>query len=111
MLPSNWRSFAAPTIPRSIFTCTTARPSNPLQDGAAVAADRLRELVAGCLLAEQSVPVTISVGVSGCEGGPRTLDELIKQADIALYQAKRSVGNCVRRFEGTVPAEAAPANS
>ena len=80
-------------------------------DSAAVVADRLRRLVADCALAQQSVPVSISIGVSGCEGGPRTLDELIKQADIALYQAKRSGRNCVRRFQGGVPAEAAPANS
>jgi len=81
-------------------------------DSAAVVADRLRLLVAdsAIIIEGQRVSVTISIGVSGCEDGASTLDELIKQSDIALYQAKRSGRNCVRRFRGSTPAEAANVN-
>jgi len=78
---------------------------------AATVADRLRRIVVDSAITaeKQRVSITISIGVSGCENGARTLDELIKQADVALYQAKRSGRNCIRRFQGNMPAEAATA--
>jgi diguanylate cyclase (GGDEF)-like protein len=81
-------------------------------DKAAAAAERFRQLVADCLVtaAERRVPVTISVGASSCEAGASTLDELLKQADVALYEAKRSGRNCIRRFQADTPAQDASVN-
>jgi diguanylate cyclase (GGDEF)-like protein len=39
---------------------------------------------------------TISVGVSGANHDPPELSELLKHADIALYDAKQAGRNCVR---------------
>lgn len=45
--------------------------------------------------ATQALCVTVSIGVSSCTG-PATLDEVLKRADAALYQAKHSGRNQVR---------------
>jgi len=61
-------------------------------DSAVSAAERLRQLVANRLIVveERALSVTISIGAS--------VDEVLKEADVALYEAKRSGRNCVCRF-------------
>jgi diguanylate cyclase (GGDEF)-like protein len=78
-------------------------------DGAVKAAERLRQLVANHVVgaAENRIAVTISVGASVCESGRHGLDEIIKQADMALYAAKRSGRNRVCRFDAGNAAEPA----
>ena len=67
-------------------------PNTPLE-GAELVVERLREKVASSTF---SVPsqVTISIGVSLYMSGEES-DELVKRADMALYQAKDSGRNCV----------------
>jgi diguanylate cyclase (GGDEF)-like protein len=69
-------------------------------DSAAVAGERLRQLVAGRAIVTEShsISVTISVGVSVADATMSGFDELLKQADIALYEAKDSGRNRVCRF-------------
>jgi diguanylate cyclase (GGDEF)-like protein len=51
------------------------------------AAERLRRVVADC---ESPIPITASVGVATYPLNGTTVDQLIKAADDALYQSKRS---------------------
>jgi len=51
-----------------------------------------------------TVPVTVSIGVTAC--GPTeslTIEDLLQQADGALYKAKQSGRNCVQAFSSVVP--------
>jgi diguanylate cyclase (GGDEF)-like protein len=74
-------------------------------DSAAAVAERLRRLVAErpIVVAGQRIAVTISVGASVCRTDMGGFDDLLKEADIALYEAKRSGRNRVCRF-ATEPA-------
>ena len=75
-------------------------------DSAAAAAERLRQLVADRVITveEHRIPVTISIGACICHADMRGVDELMKQADVALYEAKRSGRNRVCRFAPQLPA-------
>jgi diguanylate cyclase (GGDEF)-like protein len=80
-------------------------------DSAAIAAERLRQLVADCPLSVvgHSLSVTISVGVAVCRDDAKGIEEILKEADVALYQAKRSGRNRVCQFEPDKPAASAAA--
>jgi diguanylate cyclase (GGDEF)-like protein len=69
-------------------------------DSAVAAGERLRQLVAGHVIVAEGnrIPVTISVGAGICHADMNGIEELLKQADIALYEAKRSGRNRVCRF-------------
>jgi diguanylate cyclase (GGDEF)-like protein/PAS domain S-box-containing protein len=66
-------------------------------EGATAMADRMRRAVASPGFA--SVPVTASFGVSSIEFGAVDVDELIGQADAALYASKESGRNRVTRWD------------
>jgi diguanylate cyclase (GGDEF)-like protein len=80
-------------------------------DSAVIAAERPRQLVANLTIAVagRSIAVTISVGASVCRADMERIDELLKEADVALYEAKRSGRNRVCRFEPGQPHEPATA--
>jgi two-component system, cell cycle response regulator len=42
-----------------------------------------------------TIPVTVSVGVSSLKRGPDSVEELMKRADVALYEAKSGGRNRV----------------
>ena len=77
-------------------------------DSAVAAGERLRQLVENHVIAiaGRRIPITISVGASVCRADISGIEELIKQADLALYEAKHSGRNRVCRF---VPPPAQPA--
>jgi len=83
-------------------------------DSAAAAAERLRELVAGqdIAIGGRRIAVTISIGVSVCRAEMSGFDELLKEVDVALYEAKRAGRNRVCRFALDRPRQiqVAPAN-
>jgi diguanylate cyclase (GGDEF)-like protein/putative nucleotidyltransferase with HDIG domain len=64
---------------------------------AAAVAERVRQAVAAAPLA--GVPVTVSLGVSAAELGAGTYQQLIDQADRALYAAKRTGRDRVVTFD------------
>src|SRR5690606_19036712 len=64
----------------------------------------------------QPIRFTISIGIAELESPTQKLEELIKQADIAVYQAKKSGRNRIevsqsRMLEKSKPAPANPWNS
>ena len=69
-------------------------------DSAVAAAERLRRLVTERAIAVEGGRLTVTVSVGACVSHAATtgIDELLKQADIALYEAKRSGRNRVCRF-------------
>lgn len=60
-------------------------------DEAARVAERIRRSVAEVLtLNGREVTPSVSVGVAVLDEGESTLDELLHEADMAMYEAKRS---------------------
>ena len=77
-------------------------------DEALMVAERLRIALADCnvqVSETQTVRFTISVGVSTAANGASNLAALLKDADVALYQAKQNGRNqsCLSMFSSTVP--------
>ncbi|MGJ7578880.1 bifunctional diguanylate cyclase/phosphodiesterase [Variovorax sp. RHLX14] len=50
---------------------------------------------------------TCSLGIALFDGGERSIEEILKQADIAMYVAKTAGGNALRFFEPEMQAEVA----
>lgn len=50
---------------------------------------------------------TCSLGIALFDGGERSIEEILKQADIAMYVAKTAGGNALRFFEPDMQAEVA----
>jgi two-component system cell cycle response regulator len=77
-------------------------PEQTLESGASIA-DRLRRAVEDLRIPHEKNPpgvVTISLGVAALPAGePKSADNLLKEADEALYRAKESGRNCVVSYE------------
>ena len=78
-------------------------------DGAKIFAERIRAKIgeAVMLYGETPIQVTISVGIAQYHGKMSRYEELIKEADDALYQAKEAGRDCVRGAEQSIPASMA----
>lgn len=63
-----------------------------------VLATILQSMEKSCLLADHEYRVSISIGVTLFKDHQRNLDTLLRQADIAMYQAKRAGRNAYRFF-------------
>jgi len=70
-------------------------------DSAVGAGERFRKLAAGCAIdvGGRALSITVSVGASVCNPDTGGVDELVKEADAALCDAKRAGRNRVCRFE------------
>jgi diguanylate cyclase len=70
-------------------------------DGALIFAERIRQSVEEATVThgENTIQVTISIGIAQYHGDMTRYEELIKEADDALYQAKNAGRNCVRCAE------------
>jgi len=73
---------------------------NTDREGARVLAERIRTAVAKNPVEHGSIVIvfTVSIGISQCRKGMQSIDELIKEADIALYRAKEGGRNRVEVF-------------
>jgi len=69
-------------------------------DSAVQAAERFRQLVANRVISagDQRVPVTISLGVASADEQTSGIEEMLKQSDLALYEAKHTGRNRVCSF-------------
>lgn len=67
------------------------------QERALIVAERLRQKMANLSVSteKESVPFTISIGLASFQQETESLDEVMKNADKALYEAKNSGRNCV----------------
>jgi diguanylate cyclase (GGDEF)-like protein len=54
------------------------------------------------LLDEKEVIISASIGITLFPTGTETVNDLLRQGDIAMYQAKASGGNLVRLFDETM---------
>lgn len=79
-------------------------------EGAKVLAERIRTATAKNLVEHGSIVIvfTVSIGISQYRKGMQSIDELIKEADIALYRAKEGGRNRVEVF---IPDETAEAQT
>jgi len=79
-------------------------------EGARVLAERIRATVAKNPVEHGSIVIvfTVSIGISQYRKGMQNIDELIKEADIALYRAKEGGRNRVEVF---IPDETAEAQT
>lgn len=77
-------------------------------EAAVVAAERLRQLVADTVIVADGTPisVTISIGASACTAATRSVEDLLNEADTALYAAKRGGRNRVCRYDPAQPLQA-----
>jgi diguanylate cyclase (GGDEF)-like protein len=65
--------------------------------GARIIAERIRRTVE--MVSWPNRPITVSIGVATLSEKPGSHHELVGQADMALYNAKRSGRNCVRNAD------------
>lgn len=72
--------------------------SDPASEAAAVAARILTALAAPFALGDHQVQIGTSIGIATARGD-LDADQLVRQADVALYRAKRNGGDCYRFFE------------
>jgi diguanylate cyclase (GGDEF)-like protein len=77
-------------------------------DSAVQAAERFRQLVANRVISagDQRVPVTISLGVASADEQTSGIEEMLKQSDLALYEAKHTGRNRVCRFSRDATSQA-----
>ncbi len=71
-------------------------PNTSIQDAMRLT-ERLRQAVemAGCPISDQKMKVTVSVGVASYQEGISYLDDLLRDADTAMYRAKNQGRNRV----------------
>lgn len=79
-------------------------PDTPLE-GALEVAERIRKAVAEhpMLFNQQTIRVTLSMGVSEFHASHLLHDDLIREADMALYDAKRAGRNSVCGYQAEIP--------
>jgi diguanylate cyclase (GGDEF)-like protein/PAS domain S-box-containing protein len=77
-------------------------PNTLLQD-AALLAERVRQIIAGTSLempgASMAITITISIGVAAATNEMSGIDDILRNADAAMYQAKRCGGNRVVQYK------------
>lgn len=73
-------------------------------------AERLRIRLAALSLqpADQPIALTVSIGLTSCQEEDRTIEEAIRRADMALYEAKKRGRNCVVLRRGDESKAASP---
>ena len=78
---------------------------NTGHDDAAVLAERIRKKIQDTPFdtGGQVITITISLGAAVFEKGMADIDDLLRNADAALYEAKRSGRNCVVIFGDKLP--------
>jgi len=79
---------------------------NTSADNATIACDRFREMLENTEIRlsdtrPETITVTVSIGLALGKGAEISLDDLLKKADLSLYQAKEDGRNQVKLYEET----------
>ena len=69
-------------------------------DGAQIVAEKIREVIRTSLDFEQ--PITVSMGISALSGAAIKAETLVKEADLALYEAKQAGRDRICIFERSI---------
>jgi len=72
-------------------------------EGAQIVAEKIHEVIRTSTDFEH--PITVSIGISASSGADINAESLIRQADLALYDAKQKGRNCIRVFEDSIKKE------
>ena len=83
----------------------SASTDEALQHAQHVAQKILQHLAEPYLLEDHHFKTTVSIGVAMFRGAPNGQDELLRQADLAMYQAKADGRNTVRFFNPQMQAQ------
>jgi len=87
---------------------------NTSADNATIACDRFREMLENTEIRlsdtqPETITVTVSIGLALGKGAEISLDDLLKKADLSLYQAKEDGRNQVKLYEETpIPVNESP---
>jgi diguanylate cyclase (GGDEF)-like protein len=85
---------------------------NTLLHDAALLAERVQQSIAGTSLempgASMAITITISIGVAAVANGMSGIDDMLRNADAAMYQAKHYGGNRVMQYEDVSGAHQGP---
>ena len=80
---------------------------NTTLEEARAVSERVRMAIASTpltLAGSRPISITVSIGVASCEGsGCRPLEQLVQEADLALYRAKAAGRDCVHVAHGQPP--------
>jgi diguanylate cyclase (GGDEF)-like protein len=69
-------------------------------EGALIVAEKIQEVIRTSHDFER--PMTVSIGISALSGADIEAEILVKEADLALYQAKQTGRNCICVFERSI---------
>jgi diguanylate cyclase (GGDEF)-like protein len=72
-------------------------------EGAHIVAEKIQLTIRASSYFEH--PITVSMGISVLSGAELNAESLVKQADLALYEAKQKGRNCICVFEGSIKKE------
>ena len=72
-------------------------------EGAQIVAEEIQQVIRTSTTFEHSI--TVSIGISASSGTDIHAESLVKQADLALYEAKQKGRNCICIFEGSIKEE------
>ena len=75
------------------FTVILEVLAAPITDAEDIAIKIVQKMAVPFNLSDQQVMVTVSIGIAICENGSIMMDEIIRQADTAMYRAKERGGN------------------
>jgi len=85
------------------FAVTACNLSTPME--AAIIAEKLLQNLSEAFIIEgQACHVGASIGISLCPAGGQDVQTLVKQADVAMYQAKRQGKNCFVLYDAAIDA-------
>ena len=69
-------------------------------EGAQIVAEKIQEVIH--ISPDFEHPITVSIGISALSGADIKAETLVKEADLALYEAKQAGRDCIRVFERSI---------
>jgi diguanylate cyclase (GGDEF)-like protein len=86
------------------FVVLLTQLANPREDAARIAQHFLDAIGKPCVVDDNPFMLSVSIGIALGTAGTTSSSQVLSQADIAMYQAKRSGKNHIRFFDDAEPA-------